>query len=221
MYDDLIAAGLIGTDEAGKGDYFGPLVCAACYVDANTLPKLNQLGVKDSKKLSNGRVLSLADSIKKLCPYNVVAIGPEKYNQLYTKMKNLNRLLAWSHARAIENLLGQVDCQNVLTDQFGDERFIQRSLLEKGKKVNLIQRPKAEMNQAVAAASILARAGFLTRLERLSAEYGLTLQPGAGDPTDKAIALFIEKHGQEKLPMVAKVHFKNTRKVLSKIPGIA
>lgn len=214
MYEELIADGLIGTDEAGKGDYFGPLVCAACYLDSKILKAISNHGIRDSKKISNGRVRILADTLKNLCPHNIIIIGPEKYNQLYAKMKNLNKLLAWAHAKAIENLLEKVNCKNVLTDQFGRESLVVNFLQEKGKQVNLIQRHKAESNLAVAAASILARAGFLDRLESLSSAYKIDLHPGAGAPTDQAILKFVQKHGREKLPLVAKVHFKNTKKVL-------
>jgi ribonuclease HIII len=214
VHEDLLATGLIGTDEAGKGDYFGPLVCAACYLDNNLLVILAETGIRDSKKISDGRVKVIAAEIKKFCPHNIIAIGPEKYNQLYSKMKNLNRLLAWAHAKAIENLLGKVECKNVLTDQFGSERLVLGALQENGKKINLIQEHKAEANPAVAAASILARAEFLYKLEALSESYGVKLHPGAGEPTDKAIREFVKQHGPEKLANVAKLHFKNTRKTL-------
>lgn len=214
MYNELIAGGLIGTDEAGKGDLFGPLVCAACYINSEILLSISQAGIKDSKRLSDNRVKTLALSVKKTCPYNIIVIGPEKYNQLHAKMKNLHRLLAWAHARAIENLLSKVDCQNVLTDQFGDERLVKSVLQEKGRKVNLIQRTKAETNIAVAAASVLARAEFLQRLESLSRQFKIDLHPGAGAPTDQALLKFVKKHGRDRVHLVAKTHFKNIKKVI-------
>lgn len=213
MHDDLIAEGLIGTDEAGKGDYFGPLVCAACYVDYNTSELLIGANVRDSKKISDNRIRELAEFIKASCPHDIIVILPEKYNQLYAKFRNLNRLLAWSHAKAIENLLEKVNCQNVLTDQFGDESLVRRALQEKGRQINLIQQTKAEQNLAVAAASILARAEFLNRLSSLSKSFGVNLHPGAGAPTDQSISEFIRKNGKDKLNQVGKLHFKNTRKV--------
>jgi ribonuclease HIII len=213
VYDELIAGGLIGTDEAGKGDLFGPLVCAACYINSEILSLISSAGIKDSKRLSDNSVKTLAISIKKICPHNIIVIGPEKYNQLYPKMKNLHRLLAWGHAKAIENLLFRVDCHNVLTDKFANERFVKSALQEKGKKVNLIQRTKAEMNITVAAASILARAEFLKRLESLSIQFKIHLHPGAGAPTDQALLKFLKKYGQDKLHLVAKIHFKNIKKI--------
>ena len=212
MHDDLITGGLIGTDEAGKGDYFGPLVCAACYVDSNTSELLISANVRDSKKISDNRVRELAEFIKASCPHDTIVILPEKYNQLYAKFRNLNRLLAWAHAKAIENLLEKVDCQNVLTDQFGDENLVKKALQEKGRQITLIQRTKAEQNLAVAAASILARAEFLNRLAALSKNFGVHLHPGAGTPTDQSIREFIRKNGKDKLSQVGKLHFKNTQK---------
>ena len=104
----------IGIDESGKGDYFGPLVIAAVFVDATTQRELALMQVRDSKKISDGRILELAPDIKTICPHSIVAIGPQKYNELYAKIKNLNRLLAWGHARALENLLDKVSCARAI-----------------------------------------------------------------------------------------------------------
>ena len=170
----------IGIDESGKGDYFGPLVIAAVFVDATTQGELRLMEVRDSKKISDGRVLEMAPGNKTICPHSVIAIGPQKYNELYAKIKNLNRLLAWGHAKALENLLERgVTCERAISDQFGDERLILNVLQEKGRKITLEQRPRAESDLAVAAASILARAEFLIRLKRLSSEVGTTLPKGA------------------------------------------
>jgi len=214
VYEELIEHGLIGTDEAGKGDYFGPLVCAACYLNNDLYDILSTTGIRDSKKISNKKVKVVAAEIKQYCPYSIIAIGPEKYNQLYAKMRNLNKLLAWAHAKAIENVLQKVKAEHVLTDQFGSETLVQDALQREGKNINLIQRPKAEANPAVAAASVLARAEFLWKLESLSKQYEIDLHAGAGAPTDSAARQFIKKHGEDKLPLVAKYHFKNTKKVV-------
>ncbi|WHZ26228.1 MAG: Ribonuclease HIII [Nitrospira sp.] len=210
----------IGIDESGKGDYFGPLVVAAVFVDSTTQGELKLMDVRDSKKLSDGRILEMAPDIKTICPYSVIAIGPKKYNELYTKIKNLNRLLAWGHAKALENLLEQgVNCERAISDQFGDERLILNALQEKGRRIVLEQRTKAESDVAVAAASILARAEFLLRLKRLSAEVGTTLPKGASPSVELAAKMIIKKHGRERLDSVAKLHFKTTQSVLSDGPA--
>ncbi|HBR50889.1 MAG TPA: ribonuclease HIII [Nitrospira sp.] len=208
----------IGIDESGKGDYFGPLVIAAVFVDATTQGELRLMEVRDSKKISDGRVLEMALDIKTICPHSVIAIGPQKYNELYVKIKNLNRLLAWGHAKALETLLEQgISCERAISDQFGNERLILNALQEKGQKIALEQRPKAESDLAVAAASILARAEFLIRLKRLSSEVGTTLPKGASPAVELAAKMVIKKHGQDRLGSVAKLHFKTTKAVLASV----
>ena len=208
----------IGIDESGKGDYFGPLVIAAVFVVATTQGELRLMEVRDSKKISDGRVLEMAPDIKTICPHSVIAIGPQKDNELYAKVKNLNRLLAWGHAKALENLLERgVTCERAISDQFGDERLILNVLQEKGRKITLEQRPRAESDLAVAAASILARAEFLIRLKRLSSEVGTTLPKGASPAVELAAKMVVKKHGQDRLGTIAKLHFKTTKAVLAKL----
>jgi ribonuclease HIII len=210
--------GWIGTDESGKGDYFGPLVVAGVYLEDNLVPQLRQLNVRDSKKISDGVIKDLDFRLRSICRYSVVVIGPEKYNLLYSRMKNLNRILAWGHARVIENILLQVDAYRALSDQFGDEMYIKNALMKLGKKIRLEQRPGAESDLAVAAASILARAEFLNRLEGLSRECGMVLPKGASPQTEEAARKLVEKLGKENLEKYVKMHFKNTLKVLSTQP---
>lgn len=211
---DFSALRRIGTDESGKGDYFGPLVIAAVFVSPVTQQELLLMGVRDSKKLSDGRILEIAPAIRRLCPHSAVSIGPQRYNDLYAKIKNLNRLLAWGHARALENLLQQVNCDLAIADQFGDERFILHALQEKGKQIRLIQRPKAEADAAVAAASILARADFLRRLGRLSEDLRIMLPKGASPAVEVAGRSVVKTYGQDRLRTVAKLHFTTTKRIL-------
>ena len=210
--------GRIGIDESGKGDYFGPLVIAAAYVNPVIERDLKLMQVRDSKRISDPRVLQLASDLRQVCKHSIVAIGPERYNELYQKIGNLNRLLAWGHARALENLLEQVDAQQAIADQFGDERFILNALLEKGKHVQLVQRPKAEEDLAVAAASILARAEFLRRLSALSEKIGTSLPKGASPSVELAARMVVKKRGQDALRTIAKLHFKTTKAVLNRSP---
>lgn len=190
---------------------------AAVFVTPLTEPDLRLMQVRDSKRISDGRILELAPDIRQVCRHSIVAIGPERYNELYGKIRNLNRLLAWGHARALENLLEQVDCNLAIADQFGDERFITNALLEKGKHVQLVQMPRAEVDLAVAAASILARAEFLIRLKRLSDEIGTSLPKGASRSVELAARMVLKKHGRERLGTVAKMHFKTTQAVLTAV----
>jgi len=201
-------------DESGKGDYFGPLVIAAALVSPAKISLLGQWGVKDSKRLTDKRVGELADRIREKFSYSIVAIGPERYNSMYEKMKNLNRLLAWGHARALENLLMEQEVPRAVADQFGDKRFIQEALLKRGKTIELEQRPRAEDDPAVAAASILARADFLRRLKNLSQTIGVPLPKGASEKVKIAALEVLQKGGKEDLVKVAKWHFRTTQQIL-------
>jgi ribonuclease HIII len=211
------AAGRIGTDESGKGDYFGPLVVAGFYLEDAQEAVLRELGVRDSKTLSDRRCLQIAETLQAGYPHSVVAVGPEKYNELYAKMRNLNKLLAWGHARVIENLLERVPCVRAVTDQFGDAKFVLNALLKKGRAIELVQRPRGEEDAAVAAASILARAEFLKKLKLLGWEWGMNLPKGAGPQVELAAITFVRSHGPEALAKVAKMHFKTTERVLKAV----
>ena len=214
---ERIATGIarIGMDESGKGDYFGPLVIGAVYVDAQTEARLVTFGVRDSKFLSDIRILVLAEEIKTTCPYSVVTIGPKHYNEAYEKIQNLNSLLAWGHARALENVLEKVSCNLAIADQFGNESVLQNALLKKGRQIKLEQRPRAEADTAVAAASIIARANFIQVMEQLSIRLGLTLPKGAYDPSIITVGReIVARGGRDALAEVAKLHFKTTEKIL-------
>jgi ribonuclease HIII len=204
---------IAGVDESGKGDFFGPLVIAAAAVSVLEKPLLDELYVRDSKKMTDQRVTSVAAELKKHLPHSIVVIMPEKYNELYLKIANLNKLLAWGHARAIENLLETTPFETVISDKFAKhEELLQRSLMEKGRGVRLIQQVRGESEPAVAAASVLARAEFLIAMKRLSQKWQLDLPKGAAPHVDQAGAKFIRQHGEDKLNQVAKLHFKNLQK---------
>ncbi len=208
----------IGVDESGKGDFFGPLVIAGAYVDRQIARQLMDAGVMDSKRIgSDARIFSLAKSIREMpgLVWDVVLIGPEKYNELHTKFGNLNRLLAWGHATVIENLLKKrPDCPSALSDQFANPAILKRALGERGKTIELVQRTKAESDPAVAAASILAREKFVSWMDECGKRAGVTLPKGASAQVKAAARELITKHGAEALPKVAKMHFKTSAEVL-------
>lgn len=206
----------LGIDESGKGDFFGPLVIAGAYVEASMARKLRDMGVMDSKRIgSDARIEAIAGDMRAArVVHEVIVIGPEKYNELYTKFGNLNRLLAWGHARVIENLLERVpDCPMALSDQFANPRVLQSALLEKGKTIDLQQRTKAESDPAVAAASIFAREKFVRWLKEAGDRLGILLPKGASPAVKQAGAELIRKHGADILPKVAKMHFKTAIEV--------
>jgi len=211
----------MGIDESGKGDFFGPLVIASAYVDENLVDKLREMGVRDSKKISSDNVaLNMARDIRKLLGDRcaMVTIGPRSYNRMYAKIRNVNKMLAWGHARAIENLLEKVpECPRALSDKFGPTHQIERALFEKGKKIKLDQRTKAESDPAVAAASILARAGFVYALRKMSKEYGVEIPKGASDKVRREAEKLVADKGPGILLETAKCHFQTTDKVLAEV----
>jgi len=204
----------IGIDESGKGDFFGPLVIAGALLDENSAKSCLEMGVCDSKKLDDKKILKLAPEIKKLCIHDIVIISPKKYNELYSSFKNLNRLLAWGHATVLENILTKKACDLALSDKFADESVIIRALKDKGKNIKLVQRTKAEEDIAVACASVLARAGFVNRISGLSREYELDLPKGASAYVVEQGRKFVEKFGEAELKNIAKLHFKTTGAII-------
>ena len=207
----------LGVDESGKGDFFGPLCIAGVYVNGDIVQAWKDAGIKDSKNISSDkRIGELAELIRetKGCVTSVVPVGNEAYNRLYTKMGSVNRVLAWGHARVIENLMAQRDRMQpapvrAISDQFAyDKKTVASALMVLGREIELIQRHKAEEDLAVAAASILARHEFVTRLDKLGKQFGVEFPKGASAQVDKVAREFVETQGAEKLAQVAKVHFR-------------
>ena len=207
-----------GVDESGKGDYFGPLVIAGVYSDERTADALIKLGCKDSKAIPDDKkIASIAAKIMSTpgIAYEVVCIGPKRYNELYTEFGNLNRLLAWGHARVIAALHEKVpSCTRALSDQFANEWVLKTALGKRRVPVQLEQRTKAESDVAVAAASILARARFVKWMSDTATAAGCDMPLGCAGHVTKAARAFVAKHGQERLADVAKLHFKTNAKVL-------
>lgn len=201
----------IGTDESGKGDYFGPLIIAGVLVDQDNIEKIKAIGVKDSKKLTDEQIEKMAWQIKANSTFSVVTITPKTYNDLYSKFNNLNKLLAWGHARAIENILEKKECKHAISDKFGDESLIKNALLKKGRDIVLEQRVRAESDIAVAAASIVARNEFVQGIKKLSKDYGVELPKGASQKVTDQANLFISKYDTNLLGSIAKLHFKTTK----------
>jgi ribonuclease HIII len=206
-----------GVDESGKGDFFGPLVISGVYVDSTIARKLLDAGVQDSKRIgSDARIRALAQTIRKTTGglIETVLIGPQRYNELYEKFGNLNKLLGWGHARVIENLLEKKPgCPRSLSDQFADARVIEQSLLRHGRKIDVEQRTKAESDIAVGAASILARDGFINWLERHGKELGLRLDRGVSANVKEIAKKLVEMNGAQVLREVAKVHFRTAHEI--------
>ncbi len=207
----------IGVDESGKGDFFGPLCIAGVYVNETVIKSWAELGVRDSKSISSDKKIDeLAEKIRKTpgCIVNVVAIGNEAYNRLYAKMKSVNAILAWGHARVIENLMGLRYQMNpapvrAISDQFAASKdVIAKALMAAGREIELVQRHKAEADIAVAAASILARDEFVKGLARLEKQFAIKLPKGASSAVDAAAKQLVTDRGTGDLAKVSKMHFR-------------
>jgi len=206
-----------GIDESGKGDFFGPLVIAGVYVDRDIARAFMQGGIQDSKRIgSDARIRELSDMIRQTpgVAASVVEISPARYNELYEKIGNLNRLLAWGHARVIENLLEQrPECPRALSDQFANPALIKRALMTKGRGIQLDQRTKAESDFAVAAASILARERFIDWLRNAGKRHGVVLHRGVNAQVKSVARELVAKHSPAILREIAKTHFKTAAEV--------
>ncbi len=207
----------LGVDESGKGDFFGPLCIAGVYINGSIVEAWRDAGIKDSKNISSDkRIAALAELIRETrgCVTSVVPIGNEAYNRLYAKMGSVNRVLAWGHARVIENLMAQRERMNpppirAISDQFAhDKKTVAGALMALGREIELVQRHKAEEDLAVAAASILARHEFVSRLDKLGKQFGVEFPKGASARVDEVAKDFVAKQGADKLALVAKVHFR-------------
>ena len=212
-----------GIDESGKGDFFGPLVIAGAYVDAEIARALRDAGIMDSKRIgSDKRIRNLAEAIRGVSGivHDTVVIAPQRYNEMHASFGNLNRLLAWGHARVIENLLQRrPDCPRALSDQFANPKVLEKALQTRGKTIRIDQKTKAESDVAVAAASILAREAFIDWLETRGTELGChgSLPRGASAQVREAAVELVREHGTDILPSLTKAHFRTTQDVLSSL----
>ncbi len=203
----------IGTDETGKGDFFGPLVIAAVYVNKNTQGALRKMGVRDSKTLTENQILQLATDIKTRFPddFELVFITPKKYNELYENFGNLNKLLNWAHSKAIENLLKRKKCKIIITDKFS-KSALEISNSTENSHIEFHTIPKAEKYTGVAAASILAREQMVNWFTNMKNE-GIVLPKGSSNNIEAKANEIISRFGKEKLREIAKLHFKTTKRL--------
>lgn len=203
----------IGTDETGKGDYFGPLVIAGMYVNEEISQFLFQLGVRDSKELSDNQIDKIAQQIRGKYPlnYSIISILPEKYNELYIKFKNLNKLLEWGHSKVIENIYSKFNSPTIIVDQFSKSP-LNISNEEVYSKVDFIQVPKAEKYIGVAAASILARNEMNKWFYSKQAK-GYAVLRGASAEVEYSAKNIYMKKGISVLSKLVKLHFKTTKKI--------
>lgn len=212
----------VGSDESGKGDYFGPLVVAAFYCRYEDIIPLRELGVKDSKELKDNQIDIVARKVMARYPNNFqqLVLVPSKYNELYVRFKeskkNLNHILAWAHSKVIATLVRRFNPEGVFVDRFTKQNLVEYYLAsEKCDNYDIIQAHQGERDVAVATASIIARHKFNSGIEHYSNLYGVKLPKGGGNQTIVVGKEFVTKCGVEKLNEVAKLHFKNSDSIIS------
>jgi len=205
---------IIGVDESGKGDFFGPLVIAGCLAAKSQVGQLSELGVRDSKLIAEKKLLSIDTKLREEFVHSVLVISPEEYNSRYKEVKNLNKLLAYGHARCIQLILEKETAELAVSDKFGKEERLIKALAAIDCSIPLKQIIRGEAIPQVAAASIIARAEFVRQMSDLSIKYGIDLPKGAAPQVDEAGRCFVTKHGHELLTKVSKTHFKNYKRAL-------
>ncbi|WP_027720095.1 ribonuclease HIII [Desulfurobacterium sp. TC5-1] len=193
----------IGCDEAGKGEYVGPLVVACVYCDGPAVEELIKMGVKDSKRLSDKKVCELAEKIKQVAHGAVKVLMPQEYNKLYSKYKNLNRLLDSVYLSLIEKLVKKYKPLKVVVDKYGNsvEKRLRDCLPE---SVEIVVVERAEKDPVVAAASIIARAERLKGCKMLEKKFGVSIPAGN---SREEIVKFLKSVSKDMLTYLAKIHF--------------
>ena len=204
-----------GMDESGKGDLFGPVICATVIADGDMVRGWMEEGIKDSKKISDPQILRLERIIlrTKGAVIEKSFCGMGKYNELMNRPKaNLNKLIAWLHAKALEAALDKKSVPWGMLDQFSKQPLVQKQVKRKG--FELKRETKAESDPVVAAASIIARAEFLRQLRKISTAFGEELLKGAGAATKAQGVKLVEQLGPDRLGEFAKLHFRTSYEIL-------
>ncbi len=213
---NISAMSVIGSDEVGTGDFFGPITVAAAYVDQNQIPLLKELGVRDSKGMKDPEIIEIARNLIKTIPYSLLILPNEKYNSMQKKGMNQGKMKALLHNKAIQNVQSKIaSYEAILIDQFAKPEIYFNYLKDQStvirEKVYFATKAE-EIHLAVAAASIIARYSFVMEIDRLGRENNVKLPKGAGAGVDIAAAKLIQKHGDEVLGKLAKLHFANSLK---------
>ena len=208
----------VGSDEVGTGDYFGPIVVTACYVTKEDIPFLEELGVGDSKKIDDSKILKIAPQIAKKIKYRSVILSNSEYNEKYRKDINMNKIKAILHNRVLYQLVNEEKPKYdyIIVDEFAREARYYEYLNDQP----VVQRDitfmtKAEdISPAVACGSIISRYLFLKEFDKICDSIHIPLPKGAGKDVDTIGEEVVEKYGEDKLKEIAKVNFKNTDRIL-------
>ncbi len=215
---DFATRSVLGSDETGTGDFFGPITVAACFVPAQQVELAKELGVKDSKQLTDDYMRKIAPDLKTAFPHSVLTLSNEKYNKVQAQGWSQGKIKALLHNQALKHVLRKMSPekpQAILIDQFAERGIYYRHIAEEKDIIreNVLFSTKAEnLHVSVACASIIARVAFLEEMDRLSTLAGVTLPKGAGAIVDEAAAKILLSRGEEFLKSITKAHFANTKK---------
>ena len=207
-------ANTIGSDEVGTGDYFGPIVVCATYVTKDDIPFLEELGVKDSKKLTDDKILEIVPKIIKKIPYECIILNNKDYNENYNTDMNMNKVKAILHNKVLSKMITKYQADYVVVDQFANPYVYYNYLKETNYVKNITFITKAEDKcLSVACASLISRFVFLKEFDKLGEKLGVFLIKGASDKVDELGLRIVNKYGVDKLKEIAKLNFKNTEKI--------
>ncbi len=209
---------IIGSDEVGTGDYFGPIVVCATFVKTDKIAELKKLGVKDSKLLTDSQIIEMGIKLAEKIPYSIMLLEPKKINSLQNEKSNMNFIKAYLHNRVINSILKKIEnvkYDAILVDEFTPrEKYFEYLKNEQNVYQNITLIPKGErVHVAIAAASILARYTFLKQIKQMTKTYNINILKGAGPEVDKTAILFVKNQGYNELTNVAKLKFANTERV--------
>lgn len=205
----------IGSDEVGTGDYFGPLVVSAAFVKKEDIPFLENLGVKDSKKMTDEKIIEIVPKIIKKIPYSSICLSNKEYNKEYGENMNMNKIKAVLHNKVLLNLAAKCKYEKIIVDEFA-KPYVYYNYLKDASNVQrgITFTTKGEdASLAVACASLISRFIFIKKFNELSKELGINLPKGAGTKVDEVGVSIVKKYGFDKLDEIAKVSFKNTEKI--------
>lgn len=204
-----------GSDEVGTGDFFGPICVCAAFIDEQTFDKIYDLNLTDSKQLNDEYILKVAPTLIKKVKHSLLILDNEKYNQVI-KENNMNVIKAKLHNQAYINLQKKIKKlpELIIIDDFcGEDKYYQYLKGEKSIK-NITFETKAESKYlSVAIASMISRYAFLTKMSELSSKYRMTFPKGASNLVDEFTKTFVEKYGNDELKKVAKINFKNAKRI--------
>ena len=206
---NLNARRIIGVDESGKGDFFGPLVVASFYAEKSDESRLVELGVRDSKLIADKKLTEIAELLQYTFPHSIKIYQPQDYNKMHKKIKNLNKMLAQGHAHTIMDVNDENPADMAVSDKFGKTELIENALVKISCDIKLHQMVRGERIIQVAAASIIARATYLEEMRKLSHKIGINIPRGASAQVDEIGRRIANQLGIEIFDKISKTHFKN------------